>query len=111
MIYQQLGRSGLLVSRTCLGTMTFGNDAWGCDAAESRKLTTAFIEAGGNFIDTADLYAKTVSESILGTSCRTTTATPWSSPPNVGFHRPSTPTLADFHAGISSQLVRIPSVA
>ena len=66
MIYQQLGRSGLLVSRTCLGTMTFGNDAWGCDAAESRKLTTAFIEAGGNFIDTADLYAKTVSESILG---------------------------------------------
>lgn len=66
MIYQQLGRSGLLVSRTCLGTMTFGNDAWGCDATESRQLTNAFIEAGGNFIDTADLYANTVSESILG---------------------------------------------
>ncbi len=66
MIYQQLGRSGLLVSRTCLGTMTFGNDAWGCDAAESRKLTDAFIAGGGNFIDTADLYAKTASESILG---------------------------------------------
>lgn len=66
MIYQQLGRSGLLVSRTCLGTMTFGNDAWGCDAAESRKLIDAFISGGGNFIDTADLYADTVSESILG---------------------------------------------
>lgn len=66
MKYQQLGQSGLLVSRTCLGTMTFGNDAWGCDAAESRKLTDAFIDAGGNFIDTADLYAKTISESILG---------------------------------------------
>ncbi len=61
-----LGRTGISVSDMCLGTMTFGNDAWGCDAAESRKLTDAFIEAGGNFIDTADLYAKTVSESILG---------------------------------------------
>ena len=43
MKYQQLGRSGLLVSRTCLGTMTFGNDAWGCDAAESKKLTDACL--------------------------------------------------------------------
>lgn len=67
MIYQQLGRSGLLVSRTCLGTMTFGNQAWGCDADECRQLTNAFIEGGGNFIDTADLYANTASESILGT--------------------------------------------
>jgi 1-deoxyxylulose-5-phosphate synthase len=66
MKYQQLGRSGLLVSRTCLGTMTFGNGAWGCDAAESKKLTDAFIAGGGNFIDTADLYANTASESILG---------------------------------------------
>ena len=61
-----LGNSGLAVSRVCLGTMTFGNQAWGCDQKASTAMVDAYIEAGGNFIDTADLYANTVSETFLG---------------------------------------------
>jgi len=61
-----LGRSGLRVSELCLGTMTFGMPEWGCDEAESRRLIDRFLDAGGNFIDTADLYAGTVSETICG---------------------------------------------
>lgn len=66
MKYRYLGRSGLLVSRVCLGTMTFGMKDWGCDEATSKALTDRFIDAGGNFIDTADLYSHGVSEEILG---------------------------------------------
>lgn len=66
MKYRYLGKSGLLVSRVCLGTMTFGNKDWGCDEQESKAITSAFIEAGGNFIDTADLYSGGVSEEFLG---------------------------------------------
>jgi len=66
MKYRYLGNSGLAVSRLCLGTMTFGNEAWGCDPATSKSLVDAFIDAGGNFIDTADLYTKGESEVILG---------------------------------------------
>lgn len=46
--------------------MTFGNKDWGCDLEESKKVVDAFIEAGGNFIDTADLYTAGESEVILG---------------------------------------------
>jgi aryl-alcohol dehydrogenase-like predicted oxidoreductase len=46
--------------------MTFGMPGWGCDEAESRALLDRFCEAGGNFIDTADLYAGTLSEEICG---------------------------------------------
>ncbi|MFW5686476.1 MAG: aldo/keto reductase [Spirochaetota bacterium] len=66
MKYRYLGRSGLLVSRICLGTMTFGNKEWGCDQAAATKIVNAFLDAGGNFIDTADLYSDGVSEEMLG---------------------------------------------
>jgi aryl-alcohol dehydrogenase-like predicted oxidoreductase len=61
-----LGRSGLRVSELCLGTMTFGMPGWGCDEAESLRLVQRYFDAGGNFLDTADLYAGTVSEEICG---------------------------------------------
>ncbi|MCZ6830676.1 MAG: aldo/keto reductase, partial [Gammaproteobacteria bacterium] len=54
MRYKLLGNSGLRVSELCLGAMTFGSDEdWCADKAESRAMFDAFVEAGGNFIDTA----------------------------------------------------------
>src|SRR6058998_2113018 len=61
-----LGRTGLRVSEICLGAMTFGMPEWGCDEATSLALVERFLEAGGNFIDTADAYAGTISEEICG---------------------------------------------
>ena len=62
-----LGRSGLLVSPLCLGTMTFGNPRWGsADDAVSKAVFDAYVQAGGNFIDTADVYAKGRSEELVG---------------------------------------------
>jgi aryl-alcohol dehydrogenase-like predicted oxidoreductase len=66
MKYRYLGHSGLLVSRICLGTMTFGMKGWGCDRDAAAAITHKFIEAGGNFIDTADMYSQGVSEEMLG---------------------------------------------
>jgi aryl-alcohol dehydrogenase-like predicted oxidoreductase len=63
MEYRTLGRSGCVVSSLCLGTMTFGREA---DEAGSVAQLDAFMEAGGNLIDTADVYADTESESIIG---------------------------------------------
>jgi aryl-alcohol dehydrogenase-like predicted oxidoreductase len=65
MKYRYLGRSGLLVSRICLGTMTFGNTDWGCDLDTSRGIVKAFVDGGGNFIDTADSYSNGESETML----------------------------------------------
>jgi aryl-alcohol dehydrogenase-like predicted oxidoreductase len=65
MKYRYLGNTGLLVSRVCLGTMTFGNTEWGCDEAMAKQITRAFLDAGGDFIDTADIYSNGVSEQIL----------------------------------------------
>src|SRR5262245_60452054 len=65
-----LGRSGLRVSDLCLGTMTFGMPGWGCDEAESLALVDRFLDAGGNFLDTADTYAGSVSEEICGKALR-----------------------------------------
>src|SRR5437868_9983911 len=65
MKYRYLGRSGLLVSRICLGTMTFGNKEWGCDLDASSAIVRAFVEGGGNFIDTADAYSNGESEQFL----------------------------------------------
>jgi aryl-alcohol dehydrogenase-like predicted oxidoreductase len=70
MKYRYLGSSGLEVSRVCLGTMTFGNKEWGCDAQAAREMTRAFIEAGGTFIDTADIYSAGVSEQMLGAALK-----------------------------------------
>jgi len=65
--YRTLGRSGLKVSPLCLGTMTFGTDwGWGADDATSRALFRRYVEAGGNFVDTADLYVGGKSEEMLG---------------------------------------------
>jgi 1-deoxyxylulose-5-phosphate synthase len=66
MKYRYLGDSGLLVSRICLGTMTFGMEGWGCDEATSIAVTHRFIEGGGNFLDTADMYSQGVSEEFVG---------------------------------------------
>ena len=63
MDYRYLGRTGLKVSELCLGTMTFGREA---DEATSRQMLDRFVAAGGNFIDTADVYTRGISEEIIG---------------------------------------------
>lgn len=64
--YRTLGRSGLAVSTLALGTMTFGAGRWGTDEATSRAVFNAYVEAGGNFVDTADIYSGGQSEEMLG---------------------------------------------
>jgi len=65
--YRLLGRSGLRVSPLSLGTMTFGSDwGWGADEAEAKRIFDAYVERGGNFIDTAVNYTNGTSERILG---------------------------------------------
>jgi len=64
--FRTLGRSGLVVSPLCLGTMTFGTSRWGTDEAESRAVFDAYRDAGGNFVDTADVYSGGTSEEMLG---------------------------------------------
>ena len=69
--YRLLGRSGLRVSPMALGTMTFGTDwGWGADEDESRKLFDAYVERGGNFIDTANNYTNGTSERLVGQFAR-----------------------------------------
>jgi len=70
MQYRRLGNSGLKVSPLCLGTMQFG---WTADVPTSFQVMDAYVEAGGNFIDTADVYSSWVagnqggeSETIIG---------------------------------------------
>jgi len=65
--YYTLGRSGLRVSRLALGTMTFG-EQWGWGAADetARAMFDRYLAAGGNFVDTADLYTEGASEELLG---------------------------------------------
>ncbi|TFY32438.1 aldo/keto reductase, partial [Escherichia coli] len=65
--YVTLGRSGLRVSPFCLGTMTFGEDlGWGSSVATSNAILDHYIERGGNFIDTANVYTFGHSEKIIG---------------------------------------------
>jgi aryl-alcohol dehydrogenase-like predicted oxidoreductase len=67
MRYKLLGRTGLRISELCLGTMTFGEDwGWGASEEESRRIFDAYMEAGGNFVDTANLYTNGSSERLLG---------------------------------------------
>lgn len=67
MRYKLLGKSGLRVSELCLGAMTFGEDwGWGSSKDESRKVYETYIEAGGNFIDTANKYTDGTSEKYVG---------------------------------------------
>src|SRR5688572_30336453 len=65
--YTTLGRSGLRVSPLCLGTMTFGTDwGWGAPKEAAYRIVDRYLDAGGNFIDTADGYTSGTSETILG---------------------------------------------
>lgn len=101
MRYRLLGNSGLRVSEAALGTMTFGDDwGWGAAKDEARKLYDAFREAGGNFIDTANLYTNGTSESFLGEfmqghrqsvvmATKYTNAAPGKDPNAAGNHRKS----------------------
>jgi len=63
MEYRRVGQSGLKVSEICLGTMTFGN---GADKAEADRIVSLALDAGVNFIDTADAYNAGVAEAMLG---------------------------------------------
>jgi aryl-alcohol dehydrogenase-like predicted oxidoreductase len=101
MRYKLLGKSGLRVSELCLGTMTFGEDwGWGSSKDESRKVYDAFLEAGGNFIDTANVYTNGTSERMLGEfmtghrerivlATKYTNAGPGNDPNAAGNHRKS----------------------
>ncbi|QOV70257.1 aldo/keto reductase [Citrobacter sp. BDA59-3] len=72
MRYQKLGNTGLFVSELCLGTMTFGGEGgmWGkigqLDQAQADKLVGSALDAGVNFIDTANVYSEGRSEQITG---------------------------------------------
>src|ERR1700675_1684378 len=101
MRYKLLGNSGLRVSEVCLGTMTFGEDwGWGSSKEESRKVYDAFLEAGGNFIDTANVYTAGTSAKLLGEfmtyhrdrivlATKYTNAAPGNDPNAAGNHRKS----------------------
>src|SRR5207248_5911936 len=73
MKYTQLGRSGLEISRICLGCMTYGTPKWRpwvLDEEASRPFYRRTWEAGINFFDTADMYSDGVSEEVLGRALR-----------------------------------------
>ncbi len=73
MEYVNLGRSGLKVSRICLGMMTYGSSKWRpwvLDEAESRPFIQRALEMGINFFDTADMYSEGVSEEVTGRALR-----------------------------------------
>ena len=63
---RNLGQSGLRVSPLCLGAMNFGNENFGCDENTSIGIIRAYLDAGHNFIDTANVYSGTKSEVIVG---------------------------------------------
>ena len=65
--YVTLGRSGLRVSPLCLGTMTFGTEwGWGIEEDAARAVFSRYLERGGNFVDTADMYTNGKSEELVG---------------------------------------------
>src|SRR6185295_16054715 len=69
MHYTNLGKSGLKVSRLCLGTMTYGTSQWRpwvLDEEASQPFIARALEAGINFFDTADMYSRGASEEVLG---------------------------------------------
>ena len=73
MEYVNLGRSGLKVSRICLGMMTYGTPAWRewvLPEEDSRPFVQRALELGVNFFDTADMYSLGVSEEVTGRALR-----------------------------------------
>ena len=101
MKYRLYGNSGLRVSEMSLGTMTFGEDwGWGSSKEEARKVYDAYRSAGGNFIDTANMYTNGSSETLLGEfmgdhrpsmvlATKYTNAGPGNDPNAAGNHRKS----------------------
>jgi aryl-alcohol dehydrogenase-like predicted oxidoreductase len=101
MKYRLLGNSGLRVSEAALGTMTFGEDwGWGSPKAEAQKVYETYREAGGNFIDTANVYTNGTSEGFVGEfikghresvvlATKFSLATPGNDPNASGNHRKS----------------------
>src|SRR5579871_2798095 len=71
MEYTTLGASGLHVSRPCLGAMMFGHSAQApTNEQDSRRIIDAFLDAGGNFVDTANVYVGGESEEVVGRAIR-----------------------------------------
>src|SRR5712692_7096040 len=69
MEYINLGKTGLKVSRLCLGCMTYGTSKWRewvLDESDARPFFKRALEAGINFFDTADVYSQGVSEEVTG---------------------------------------------
>ncbi|MFC4033288.1 aldo/keto reductase [Streptomyces polygonati] len=64
--YRTLGRSGLRISPLTLGTMTFGDASWGADTDTSHRIIDRYVEAGGNFLDSANGYNGGKSEETIG---------------------------------------------
>lgn len=101
MRYRLLGPSGLRVSEISLGTMTFGEEwGWGAAKDEARRIYDAYREAGGNFVDTANVYTMGTSEQLVGEFMRGhrqemvlatkyTNAAPGKDPNAAGNHRKS----------------------
>lgn len=101
MRYRLLGGSGLRVSEISLGTMTFGEEwGWGAPKDEARRIYDAYREAGGNFIDTANVYTMGSSEQFVGeflrghrqemvVATKYTNAAPGKDPNAAGNHRKS----------------------
>ena len=101
MRYRLLGESGLRVSEISLGTMTFGEEwGWGAAKDEARRIYNAYREAGGNFIDTANVYTAGSSEHFVGefmrghrqemvVATKYTNAAPGKDPNAAGNHRKS----------------------
>jgi aryl-alcohol dehydrogenase-like predicted oxidoreductase len=70
--YHLLGTTGLRVSPLALGTMTFGQPDWGTDEDASRRIFSRYLDSGGNFVDTANVYAQGRSEELVGRFVRET---------------------------------------
>src|SRR5712691_2627196 len=90
MDYRTLGHSGCAVSSLCLGTMTFGAEA---DEPGAHQQLDRFIEAGGNFVDTADVYGDGRSEQIIGRwlpAARPASPSRWCWPPRAASRGPAT---------------------
>ena len=66
MDYVTMGKSGLKVSRACLGAMNFGTRDAPCGEDEARRIIDAFLDRGNNFIDTANVYTGGQSEEVVG---------------------------------------------
>jgi aryl-alcohol dehydrogenase-like predicted oxidoreductase len=101
MKYRLLGNSGLRVSEFSLGTMTFGEEwGWGTAKDEAQKVYATYRDAGGNFIDTANVYTNGASEKFLGeflkghresmvSATKFSNALPGNDPNAAGNHRKS----------------------